>query len=574
VIRKRPRRAGMLAPVPSLRRKGDLGIGDVGALRELVDWAAEYGVGFLQLLPINETGGDHSPYNAISSVALEPSLIDLQAVEELEESDLEAARLVMPGQVLSGELVDYAAVKLVKRGLLETAFGRFWEAAHEGERWEEFVRFQEEERGWLEDYRAFRWLMDREGGSEEWSLWSMNYNRPERAREWIARERGKTNKNVARELVFFAWVQWVAFSQWRAVRAYAEEQDVLLMGDVPIGIAYCSADVFFEPQWFDLEWSGGAPPERVFKDDEFAVKWGQNWGIPLYRWDVLKADGFRWWRRRIEKLVDVFGIFRIDHILGFYRIYSFPWRPRRNAEFLALDHEEAARRTGGKLPGFKPHPDDSAEHRAANLAAGDCYLRAVQEAAGEKEVVGEDLGAVPDYVRPHLHRIGIAGFKILHWEVEQDKKGEEHPIPGKNYEECSFATYATHDHPSMAAMWDEFRANLDHHDYGARQGAAWNLRILSEIGGLTVPKEGTKYAAYDTTVKWALMGGLLGCNSRYAAFMITDLYGMKERFNVPGTVGGANWRVRMPFTVAEMRTEAELRGEAEVLAKLIGKTGR
>ncbi len=564
----------MLAPVPSLRRNGDLGIGDTEALRQLVDWAVEAKVGILQLLPINETGADHSPYNAISSVALEPALIHLRGLEELSKEDMDGIRTAIPEAVIKGDLVDYAAVKLVKRGGLETAFDRFWKAPHEGVRWEAYVKFCAEEEEWLQDYCQFRWCMDLEGGSEEWSVWSLNYNRPETARAWIADRLVKAPAKTERQLAFFAWVQFAAFTQWRAVRAYAEERDVLLMGDVPIGISYCSHDVFFEPQWFDLEWSGGAPPERVFKDDDFAVKWGQNWGIPLYKWDVLKADGFRWWKRRIEKLVDVFGVFRIDHILGFYRIYSFPWRPRRNAEFLGLDHEEARRRTGGRLPGFKPHPDDSNENRASNLADGDCYLRAVQEAAGDKEVVGEDLGAVPDYVRPHLKEIGIAGFKVMHWEVQRGEDGEEHPVAGGDYDECGFATYATHDHLTMAAMWDEFRDCLDDPDPGVRGGAGWNLRILSEIAGLTVPEDRKSYVPYDDEVKWAMMKGLLDCNSRYAAFMITDLYGMKERFNVPGTVGGSNWRVRMPFMVADMTERPEMWAEAEKLRELVEETGR
>ncbi|NIP96094.1 MAG: 4-alpha-glucanotransferase, partial [Akkermansiaceae bacterium] len=98
-----------------------------------------------------------------------------------------------------------------------------------------------------------------------------------------------------------------------------------------------------------------------------AVRWGQNWGIPLYRWEAMEQDGFSWWQRRIRKLTDVFQIFRIDHILGFYRLYAFPWRPVRNREFLTLSHEEAAARTGGNLPGFKPRADDTGERRAANL---------------------------------------------------------------------------------------------------------------------------------------------------------------------------------------------------------------
>jgi 4-alpha-glucanotransferase len=564
----------MLVPVGSLRREGDLGIGDTAALRELVDWAAECKLGMLQLLPINETGGDNSPYNAISSVAMEPALLDLTALPELTPEDLAQARAGVDPAVFTEKLVDYDAVKGLKRGLLETAFERFRELSQDGERGKEFKLFCMDEAGWLDDYCIFRHLMDQEGGSESWDLWSINYNKPELARQWVNDRGSKRGADLEKELAFFAWVQWVAFSQWRDLRTYAQDQDVQLMGDVPIGISYYSADVFFEPQWFDLKWSGGAPPERVFKDDAFAVKWGQNWGVPLYRWDVLEQDNFNWWRRRIDKLTDVFHVFRIDHILGFYRIYAFPWRPQRNAEFLPLDEHEARRRTGGPLPGFMPRPDDTKAHKAANLADGDKYLRAVQDAAGENAVVGEDLGAVPDYVRPHLHKLGIAGFKICHWEVTRDKHGVEHPIPGTKYEECSFATYATHDHPSMAAMWEEFRAMLESPDPGERKGAEWNLRILSEFADLPVKAGGPSYPPYDRSVKWAQLKALLACKSRYAAFMITDLYGLPDRFNIPGTVGGANWRVRMPFTVNEMSQDPELTQESRTLAEVIAETNR
>jgi 4-alpha-glucanotransferase len=566
----------MLVPVGSLRRDGDLGIGDTAALRELVDWAGRCGLGFLQLLPINETGSDHSPYNAISSVALEPALIDLTALPELGADVIAAARdrATSTSGRTSADLIDYDLVKSVKRELLEIAFQRFWEKDRDSARGAAFEAFRDAEVGWLEDYCRFRWLMDREGRRETWDLWSINYNKPQKARDWIGTKRGQNPRAVDRELAYHAWVQWIAFTQWRELRQYAEDQDVLLMGDVPIGISYHSTDVFFEPEWFDLAWSGGAPPERVFKDDAFAIKWGQNWGIPLYRWDVLEADDFRWWRRRIDKLTDVFHIFRIDHILGFYRIYGFPWRPQRNAEFLPLTADEARARTGGPLPGFMPRPDDTEENKMANLADGDKYLRVVLEAAGENEVVGEDLGAVPDYVRPHLRKIGIAGFKVCHWEVEEGPDGVEHPLPPEQYEECSFTTYATHDHPSMAAMWEEFRELLDSGDPDERRGAEWNLRILSEIAGLPVEKDGRSYPPYDRRIQWAQLEALLASGSRYAAFMITDLYRMTERFNIPGTVGGSNWRIRMPFTVNDMSRKEELAKEGGELATVIRKTNR
>ena len=565
----------MLVPVWSLRREGDLGIGDAGAVRALIEWAGKQNLGVLQLLPINETGGDHSPYNAISSVALEPALLDLTILPELEQEDIEAARKDLAPEVFSADLIAYPEVKALKHDLLELAFERFWENRESDPRLADFEDFREAESSWLVNYCHFRFLMEHEGGQETWDFWSIRYNTGAKARTWIAEQMVHRGPEIDKRLAFYAWVQWIAFTQWRALRIFADEHDVKLMGDIPIGISYCSADVFFEPKWFDLKWFGGAPPETVFKDDAFACKWGQNWGIPIYRWDVLEKDDFSWWRQRIEKLTDVFHVFRIDHILGFYRIYSFPWHPRRNAEFLPLSREEAAGRTKGELPGFKPHPDDSEAHQESNLADGDKYIRVIQQAAGANEIVGEDLGTVPDYVRPHLLERGIGGFKICHWEVAYDEKSAlEHPIPGQDYEECSFATYSTHDHPAMAALWEEFREMRHSEDEGSRIGAEWNLRVLSEFAGLPRPETPSGYRKYGVKIQWALLEALLSCNSRYAAFMITDLYRRSERFNIPGTVGNANWRIRMPFTVNEMSSNPALQREGTKLKALIKKTKR
>ena len=124
------------------------------------------------------------------------------------------------------------------------------------------------------------------------------------------------------------------------------------MGDIPFGVSYYSADVFARPNEFALDWSGGAPPEPYFKDDQFTQKWGQNWGIPLYRWNVMRTNNFAWWRERVRGVRNFFHVFRIDHVLGFYRIYAFPWRPLRNKEFLSLSWDEMLQRTGGKAPHF------------------------------------------------------------------------------------------------------------------------------------------------------------------------------------------------------------------------------
>ncbi|MBK1829212.1 4-alpha-glucanotransferase [Verrucomicrobiaceae bacterium R5-34] len=529
---KRLRRLGLLLPVFSLRRDHDLGIGDTLALRQAVDWAAAHHVGFLQLLPINETGADSSPYNAISSVALDPVLIAMELIPEIDSAVIESESRAFQ----ESALVDYPPTGAAKWRLLKRGY-QIYQATEKQD--PEFDAFCQAEQDWLVPYTKYRWLME-QAGTEEWDLWPEAYNSAEKAERWLAQQAG-----AEQGMRFYAWVQWHAFSQWRELREYAAERDVKLMGDIPIGISYSSADVFFEPQWFDLSLSGGSPPEKVFKEDAFACQWGQNWGVPIYNWKALRKDNFSWWRRRIEKLTDVFHIFRIDHILGFYRIFSFPWRPNRNAEFLGLSKPKAKKLTGGRLPKFHPFPDDTVAHKKSNLAAGDEYLKMVLEAAGDSEVVGEDLGCVPDYVRPHLAKLGIAGFKICHW--EEAAKGKA--VPGSEYPECSFATYATHDHESISALWNTLVEMLDGPD---RKGALEGLTLLSDFAGLPKGKDAKVYGHYDPVIKWALFESLFQSRSNYAAIMITDLIDSCKRINIPGTVGGENWRYRLPWKLADM----------------------
>ncbi|MCB1237986.1 MAG: 4-alpha-glucanotransferase, partial [Verrucomicrobiae bacterium] len=338
------RSAGVLVPVFSLRTEDDQGIGDVEGLRQFIDWAADARFGFVQLLPVNETGPDNSPYNAISSVAIEPMTIDCRPGKGLADLSAELYAEVLAGQdmeALRSGAVKYEAVRALKLDLLWRAFSGFVEGHYQQGtvRDEEFHQFCEREKDWLGDYCLFRLLMDMEGGRHVWSEWPEEYGTVGRAREFVDRLLEAEPAKTERQLVYYAFVQWIAHEQWAAVRRHADDRRVRLMGDIPFGVSLCSADVFANPALFDLEWHGGAPPERLFKDDEFVQKWGQNWGIPLYRWDAMEASDFAWWRQRVRKVTEIFSMFRIDHALGFYRIYAFPWNPARNAEFLPLGEE-------------------------------------------------------------------------------------------------------------------------------------------------------------------------------------------------------------------------------------------
>src|SRR5690606_33087107 len=405
--------------------------------------------------------------------------------------------------------------------------------------------FRRAEGEWLEPYCSFRWLMERHG-TEDWERWPCR--EPVEARAELANARADDAQSVDNRLSFHAWVQWLAYRQWADVRRHADGLGVKLMGDVPIGVSRRSADVFFGRGDFDLEWCGGAPPETMFKHDRFIQRWGQNWGIPLYRWDRMEAANFAWWRRRITKLTEIFQIFRIDHVLGFYRIYAFPWQPGENGIYLDLSDHEAMVRAGGRLPCWWPRPDDTVPNRAANRAEGETRLRMVLEAAGSAEVVGEDLGCVPDYVRPHLAALGIAGFRIPQW--DSDAKGRV--IPGRRIPRLSFATYATHDHESLPALWNRLRnastsLAVDCED---AEAADREFKRLADFAGI----EGTP--PYGTEVRRKLFRALFGCRSKYAAIMATDLFDLPDRINAPGTVGPHNWSWRLPWTLENSPSEA------------------
>jgi 4-alpha-glucanotransferase len=556
--------AGLLVPLFALRGENDLGIGDTAALREFIDWIADIGFKLVQLLPINETGADNSPYNAVSAIAIEPTTLHLtpNSPQDLTREDFDAALCDIDLPNLRRGAVKYRHVKDLKRRLLERAFAHF--CAYAGKEWQsEFRAFCEKESSWLRDYAFFRVLMEQNNGSAAWDRWQSQHQTIERARNWLHDLPQDEQAALTRREELFCYVQWLAHQQWRAVKSYAEERGVALMGDIPFGVSYYSADVFARPDEFVLDWFGGAPPEPYFMEDAFTQKWGQNWGIPLYRWDAMRANNFQWWRERVRAVRRVFHFVRIDHVQGFYRIYAFPWRPRSNKEFLPLNQHQMLERTGGRAPHFVPRDDDTPENREANKREGEEYLRVVVEEAGDARVVGEDLGVVPDYVRPNLRSLGIAGFKIPQWEAHNGMI-----IPGERYERLSVATYATHDHEPLRALWEEA---LENQASAEREQARATLEKIAQFAGVNSKPDGLDF---EKDFCPAIMEALFRSNSWIAIVMITDLLARTYRFNVPGTKANLNWTRRMQRSVAQLRSSAKEQRRMRLIRELLEKTGR
>ena len=577
--------AGVLVPLFALRREDDLGIGDLGALREFIDWIAEIGFTLVQLLPINETGADNSPYNAISSMAIEPTTLHLApgSPEDLTRNDFADSLSDIDLAGLRRGPVKYRQVKKLKQRILEKAFANFSACADE-KRQSEFKRFCEEELSWLRDYALFRVLIEQHKGSAAWDQWPPQHQTIEKARNWLRDLPQEKQPAVTRRLDFFCYVQWIAHQQWRNVKTHAEQRGVALMGDIPFGVSYYSADVFSRADELLLDWFGGAPPEPHFKDDAFTQKWGQNWGVPLYRWAAMRANNFQWWRERVRATRQIFHLFRIDHVQGFYRIYAFPWRPQRNKAFLPLDQHQMLERTGGRSPHFVPRDDDTPENCDANKREGEEYLRVILQEAGAARVVGEDLGVVPDYVRPNLGSLGIAGFKIPQWEVRHGVI-----ISGDRYERLSVATYATHDHQPIRALWEEA---IERPGSDKGQQARVTLEKIALFAGLDTNSQGTTFPPppsqsaadwklplfdqldYEKHFYPAIIEALFSCNSWIAIVMITDLLARTYRFNVPGTKANLNWTRRIQRSIAKLRSGRKERKRMQIIRKLLKRTGR
>jgi 4-alpha-glucanotransferase len=555
--------AGILAPLFGLRSETDLGIGDVAVLREFIDWAAEIGFKLVQLLPINEMGRDNSPYNAISAMAVEPTTLHLApgSPEELTQADYKTVLADADLGKLRHGPVKYGPVKKLKRELLEKAFAIFSMHAAQ-DRQSKFRHFCEHEAAWLNDYAFFRTLFEENGGNEAWDKWPAEQQQIGSARTWLEKQSSERQKQFRDREEFFRYVQWIADEQWSAIKSYARARGVALMGDIPFGINYYSADVFARPNEFALDWCGGAPPEVHFKDDQFTQKWGQNWGIPLFRWDVMQQRNLDWWRQRVRSVRRSFNLFRIDHILGFFRIYAFPWRPKQNKKFLLLDWNQMLEKTGGRAPHFHPRDDQGPQHSEANRHEGEQYLRAVLEESGDARVIGEDLGMVPDYVRPSLRSLGIAGFKIPQWEYYHGRV-----TPGTEYERLSVATYATHDHPPIRAMWEE-ALNGD----GATADQARS--DLEKIATFAKFEHTSEQIDFERDFYPAIMHALFQSESWIAIVMVTDLLARKYRFNIPGTAASSNWVRRMQRSISQLRSSPKERKRMQLIRGLLEATGR
>jgi len=511
------RTAGILLPLFSVRGDRSWGVGEFPDVAALAPWLREAGLSSWMMLPLIEAAiGQDSPYSALSAFALDPIYVSLGELEDFAALGGEAALSPDEREALSvaraRPTVEYAPVRALKNRWLRRSFERFSETEDAASsRVRDLARFRDES-PWLADYTLFRAL------KEDHALdWWKGWEPPLRDRDPRALEEARAR--LARECAYFEYVQWIAYRQLEAARREARVRGVLLAGDLPFMVAEDSADVWAGQDLFRLDATVGVPPDAYSAE-------GQDWGLPVYRWDVLAASDYGWLRERGMQSAQLFDLVRIDHVVGFYRTYA---RPRDGATPYFIPADEAAQRQQGE---------------AVLAALGSAGV----------DLVAEDLGTVPPFVRKSLAARGVPGYRVLRWEKDGDVFRDPRAWP-----RASLATTGTHDTEPLATWWD---ALPDHERHEARK-----IPALAHL-------RDDEAATFCPAVHDALLRAVYGSGSDLLVLPVQDLFGSRERINLPGTVGPHNWSSRLPWTVSQLAADPFVRARAESLRRLAIESNR
>jgi 4-alpha-glucanotransferase len=528
--RPRPgsRRGGILAPLFSLSSSRSWGIGEIGDLEPMTRWLSSAGQRLLQLLPINEMPPDEaSPYSALSAMAIDPQFISISTLEDFAaiggEEALEAPMRARLDALRAAPGIDYRNVRTLKLEVLRRTFAQFRDTEWRGgtRRGSAFRAFVDEQAWWLDDYALFRALHAR-FDERAWTDW------PEPLRTRVPQALDAARAELADDILFRQYLQWVAGDQWGSARDAAG--DVELFGDLPFMVSGDSADVWARQDEFRLDASVGVPP------DAFSAT-GQDWGLPVYRWDVLAQRDYDWLRNRARRNADLFDGYRVDHLVGFYRTY---FRPHGGAEAQFTPSEEWEQRE-----------------------LGERVLAVFREPGAE--IIAEDLGTVPDFVRESLARLQVPGYKVFRWERWWHRDGQPFKDPAE-YPAAGVATSGTHDTEPMVIWWenaprDEKQAVLAIPSLRAR---------LTEEDIQTAPDAaGLPHAVHE-----ALLETLYASGADILILPIQDVFGWRDRINEPATVGKDNWTWKLPWPVDRISTEPRAMGVVRQLREWAGRHRR
>ena len=584
--------AGLVVPLFSLRTEGSQGVGDFGDLKEIVDWAAQTGMHAVQLLPIYDTTQtrtslDSYPYNAVSVHALHPIYTDLRQLPLTDEAKLADFRQRWL-ELNALPALDYVETFRLKEDYLHCLYDEQRRSITQKPAYRTFLLENAE---WLQPYCVYCHLRDTYGTADfaRWPKLSV-YNRSSVA-SYARRHAG--------EVGYYAFVQYILHQQLSQAADYARSQRVFLKGDLPIGISPCSVEAWQEPHLFHMDMTAGAPP------DDFS-RTGQNWGFPTYDWERMAADGYLWWRQRLGGMSRYFSAYRIDHILGFFRIWQIPkgsptallgqfspalplsigeiesWGMRFREELFVPHHPSSAEEETAGVQLYHPRIDAIGESVWQSMPKNeqDAFIRLYEDfffrrhndfwasqamkklpaliGASNMLVCGEDLGMVPACVGPVMRQLGI-----LSLEIQAMPKTYGIPFaPLHNNPYHSVATIFTHDMPTLRLWWKENpeRTNLYYNTMLGRDGAA--------------PAEPSGWLCEE------IVAHHLNCPSMLCLISLQDWLSVdedlrnpnpeEERINIPANPKHY-WRYRMHLPISKLQGAQAFNDR---LRTLIARSGR
>lgn len=565
---KEKRRGGILVPLSSLLSKYSFESGDIYSLYPLGEFAKEVGFSIIQLLPLNDTGFGTSPYSAISAFAIDPLYISLHDLGiETYTRKKEFSRKINHERIRNAKLV--ALRKKYEENLVSNQT-----SAHQ------FLA----KNPWCYAYAAFRQILSETNGSPWWT-WKEDYQNPSQAKEICFSQKKD-------DTLFWVYLQKIAFDQLSAVKEHFEILGIFLKGDMPILTSKNSSDVWEYCDYFELNLHAGAPP------DQFSPT-GQNWGFPVLKWDVLKKTGYQWWKDRLRYLEHFFHLYRIDHVIGMYRIWAVPsheetavhgWfhpqigTPKEKFLELGLNPDEFVAKHliyEFKKDSFiftwdfwkKSGYVELAEEIKAKLYPLSELNLANDEndwkEAGEEILdvftsqssmlpCAEDLGSVPNFIRESLSERQMLGIDVVRW-TKSFETGDF--IPPEGYRKFAISTLSTHD-TSLVMDWWKREGNLD------------------EKIEHFFTKRGKEKPNGDSEVLAGLLEFVFQTKSVFSIVMLQDIClnepeilskPEEHRINVPGTSESLNWNYRFPYLIEDFANNVE---RNQALRSLLIQAGR
>ena len=591
------RGAGVAIPVFALRSEQSFGVGEFNDLRLMIDWAASTGQSIIQILPVNDTTmtgtwQDSYPYNANSTFALHPQFLHLPDVGKLKDKK-EAARFEALGKELNAlPQIDYELVNNTKNAYLRAIYKQDGAKTLASKEFKTFLAANEH---WLRPYAVFCALRDAHA-TPDFSEWG-------KMAKYTTAKAAKYEAEHQEEVAYHHFVQFHLDRQLRAVRDYAHAHGVVLKGDIPIGISRTSVDAWVYPELFNMDSSAGAPP------DDFSVM-GQNWGFPTYNWAKMAEDGFAWWKARFVKMAEYFDAYRIDHILGFFRIWEIPlsavnallgrfnpalpfsegeiaqygfWfnKEWHTAPIEVTDNVlfvEDKTKKGHYHPRISAHSTEC--YRNLTQDQKEAYKRLYNDffyyrhndfwyqeamrklppliAATGMLVCGEDLGMIP-----HCVPAVMSGEQILSLEIQRMPKDPKVEFAATHcYPYLSVCTTSTHDMTPIRAWWEEDRA-VSQRFYNHVIGAWGEAPYFCEpwICELIVSRhlESPAMLTILPWQDWVSMDAELRRENP-----------QEERINVPAN-SRHYWRYRMHLSLEELLKADRLNG---MISRKIKESGR